>query len=252
MNLKLEGVYPNGKLVWSQNISSEAVRVINPQVSLGPTNVERSITIVIALDKELADSYFGKPVFDSYLNKLAGRVFTITATIDGMGEPVTGTFSVKKLGYWNLFKETLLYLFILGIGVVFAFGPTWGHPLGAGIFSFGLVVYLAKMASELQWILRYGGSPDFVFFVLLLPLVVLTAFLIVKNPSGRTIGLLLWFGFLMASKNLDNGCIMAFIFSITLWTLVEAHLFSIGFYEVSRGTLFEMGTLFSCFRMQSL
>ncbi|WP_048152596.1 hypothetical protein [Palaeococcus ferrophilus] len=243
VNLKLEGIYLNGKLVWSQNISSEAVRVINPQVSLGPTNVEGSVTIVITLDNELADSYSGKPVFDSYLNKLAGRTFTITATIDGMKNPIAGTFRVKKLGYWDLLKGTLLYMSMLGIGIVFAFGPTWGHSLGAGIFSFGLVVYLAKMASEFQWILRYGGSPDFVLFVLLLPWVALTALLMIKNRSGGIIGLFLWMGLLVASKYGDNGCVMAFVFSITLWTLVETHLFSLGFYKVSRGTLFEMGTV---------
>lgn len=243
VTVELKRVYLNGKLVWSQNTSSESVRVINPRVSLGPTNVMGDSTIVITLNDEFADSYLGKPVFDSYTDKLAGRTFTVTAVIDGMKNPVVGTFKVKGLGHINFAREILIYLFMLAFGIVFAFVPKWGHSLGAGMFSFGLVVYLAKTASEFQWVLHYNGSPDFMLFVLLLPLAVLTAFILLEDASGRMMGLFLWAGLLIASKYGDNGCVMAIVFSIALWTLAGAHLFSVSHHKVSRGTLFDMGTV---------
>ncbi|NJF25768.1 hypothetical protein [Thermococcus sp. Bubb.Bath] len=243
VTVELKRIYLNGKLVWSQNTSSESVRVVNPRVSLGPTNVMGDSTIVITLNDEFADSYFGKPVLDSYTDKLAGRTFRVTVVLDGMENPVVGTFKVKELGYMHFAEDILAYLFILALGIAFAFVPKWSYSLGAGIFSFGLVGYIAKIASESQWILRYGGSPDFVFLVLLIPIVFLTTLLSVKNRSGGIIGLFLWTGLLVVSKYGDNGCVMAFVFSLALWILVETQLFSLGHYRVSRVMLFELGTV---------
>ncbi|NJE04229.1 hypothetical protein [Thermococcus sp. MV11] len=78
VTLNLEEVDFGGKKVWPDGPSS--VTVSKQTVALSPTNVEEDLTITIAINDELANYYFGKPIYETYINELGGHSYLIEAS----------------------------------------------------------------------------------------------------------------------------------------------------------------------------
>ncbi|NJE01880.1 hypothetical protein [Thermococcus sp. JdF3] len=78
ITVNLKAVKFGGKKVWPNGPSS--VTVSKQTVALSPTNVEEDLTITIAINDELANYYFGKPIYETYINELGGHSYLIEAS----------------------------------------------------------------------------------------------------------------------------------------------------------------------------
>ena len=92
VTLNLEEVDFGGKKVWPDGLSG--VIVSRKTVTLTPTNMQEDLTITIDINDELADYYFGKPIYKTYLGKFVGHSYLIEAKFTELNYPVSDVITV--------------------------------------------------------------------------------------------------------------------------------------------------------------
>ncbi len=92
VTLNLKEVDFGGKKVWPDGPSS--IVVSRKTVTLTPTNMQEDLTVTITINDELANYYFGKPVYRTYIDKFAGHSYLIGVKFDALGYPVSDAITV--------------------------------------------------------------------------------------------------------------------------------------------------------------
>ncbi|ASA78526.1 hypothetical protein [Thermococcus sp. 5-4] len=161
VTLNLEEVDFGGKKVWPNGPSS--VTVNKRTVTLTPTNMQEDLTITINIDDELADYYFGKPIYRTYIDKFAGHSYLIKAEFSEFNYSVSDVIKI-------IYKDTRS-----GTEKAIDYGSTTGeiistaqlvvegsNPVGWIAFALTSLPKLGKAASEIQWIFEWGvnGFPQ--------------------------------------------------------------------------------------------
>lgn len=226
--LKLKKVYLEDKEIWPRGPSRGTVIVPNSKFHLGPHDIEGSIAITLTFNNEMADCYFGKPVLDDYRDKFGGRTYKITAVVDGISTPVSAQIKIKNTGLWDSFIWVLEYLIVLICLISIAVSlSTKNFPIGSlllVVFSGFVGVSIARIASGLQWNLKYGyWSPDIPSIVFLISIVLISALDYKEDKKSWKLILsgLLWLLMVTAAKYGSNGDVLAIVLSLTLWVTVE-------------------------------
>jgi len=226
--LKLKKVYLEDKEIWPSGLSRGTVIVPNSKLHLDPHDIEGSITITLTFNREMADYYFGKPVLDDYSDKFRGRTYKITAVVDGLSTPVSTQIKIKNTGLWDSFIEALEYLIVLIYLISIAVAlSVKNFPIGSlllAVFSGFVGVSIARIASGLQWNLKYGyWSLDIPSLIFLIPIVLISALDYKEDKKSWKLIFtgLLWLLMVTAAKYGSNGDVLAIVLSLTLWVTVE-------------------------------
>ena len=85
-------VYFGGKKVWPNG--PRAVTVNKQTVTLTPTNMREDLTVTITINDELANYYFGKPVYRTYIDTFAGHSYLIEAKFGELDYSVSDVITV--------------------------------------------------------------------------------------------------------------------------------------------------------------
>ena len=119
--------------------------------------------MTIALNDELANYYFGKPVYRTYIDKFAGHSYSIEAKFSELNYPVSDVITI-------IYKDTRS-----GTEKAIDYGSTAGeiistaqlvvegsNPVGWVAFALTSLPKLGKAASEIQWIFEWSvnGFPQ--------------------------------------------------------------------------------------------
>ncbi|WP_297504565.1 hypothetical protein [Thermococcus sp.] len=155
ITLNLEEIDFGGKKVWPNGPSS--VTVNEQTVTLTPTNMKEDLTITINVDDDLANYYFGKPIYRTYINKLSGHSYLIEVRFSEPSYPVSDIITV-------IYKDTRS-----GTDKAIDYGSTAGkiistaqlvaegsNPIGWTVFIITNLPKLGKAASEIQWTFEWG------------------------------------------------------------------------------------------------
>ena len=135
MELGLKEVDFWGKRVWLDGPSS--VVVSREIVTLTPTNMQEDLTARIPVNDELANYYFGKPVYRTYIDKFAGHSYLIGVKFDALGYPVSDAITVvykdtrsgtdKAIDYGSTAGEIISTAQLVAEG---------SNPVGWAVFGF--------------------------------------------------------------------------------------------------------------------
>jgi len=137
-------VYFGGKKVWPVE-EKDGVKVEDEHLPFGSSQIAVK-EITIKINDELANYYFGKPVYKTYLDKFAGRSYLIKAEFGGLGYSVSDVVTLvpcKKTDNATDFGLTLIEIggFIRTV--------MSSDPVGVLVT---LGVYGVKHENDIQWI----------------------------------------------------------------------------------------------------
>ena len=161
VTLNLEEVDFGGKRVWPDGPSSMVVS--RKTVTLTPANMQEDLTVTITVNDELANYYFGKPVYRTYIDKFAGHSYLIGVKFDALGYPVSDAITVvykdtrsgtdKAIDYGSTAGEIISTAQLVAEG---------SNPIGWMVFALTSLPKFGKAASEIQWIFEWGvnGFPQ--------------------------------------------------------------------------------------------
>ena len=141
--------------MWPNGPSS--VMVPKKTVTLTPTNMQEDLTVTITVNDELANYYFGKPVYRTYIDKFAGHSYLIGVKFDALGYPVSDAITVvykdarsgidKAIDYGSTAGEIISTAQLVAEG---------SNPIGWMMFALTSLPKFGKAASEIQWIFEWG------------------------------------------------------------------------------------------------
>ncbi|AIF69871.1 hypothetical protein PAP_07405 [Palaeococcus pacificus DY20341] len=143
------------KRVWPDGPSS--VTVNKQTITLTPTNMQEDLTITIDINDELANYYFGKPVYRTYIDKFAGHSYLIKTKFSELNYPVSDVITIiykdtrseteKAIDYGSTAGEIISTAQLVVEG---------SNPVGWIAFALTSLPKLGKAASEIQWIFEWG------------------------------------------------------------------------------------------------
>ncbi|WP_461862993.1 hypothetical protein [Thermococcus sp.] len=155
VTLNLEEVDFGGKKVWPDGPSS--VVVPKKTVTLTPTNMQEDLTVTITVNDELANYYFGKPVYRTYIDKFAGHSYLVEVKFDSLGYPISDAITVvykdtrsrtdKAIDYGSTAGEIVSTVQLAAEG---------SNPLGWVVFGLTSLPKIGKGISEIQFIFELG------------------------------------------------------------------------------------------------
>ncbi len=147
-----------GKKVWPNGPSS--VTVNKQTIILTPTNMQDDLTITITVNDELANYYFRKPIYRTYIDKFAGHSYMIEAKLSGLSYSVSDVITIVYRDTRSGTDKAIDYGSIAGniVGVTLTVAES-SNPIGWGILILSNLPNVAKLGSEIQWLLD-GGLPE--------------------------------------------------------------------------------------------
>ncbi|AFL94528.1 hypothetical protein CL1_0317 [Thermococcus cleftensis] len=148
VTLNLEEVDFGGKKVWPNGPKS--VTVNKQTVTLTPTNMQEDLTITIDIDDSLANYYFGKPIYKTYIDEFAGHSYLIEAKFSELNYPVSDVITVIPYNGDETDNAINHGLTLIEIGG-FVRTAISSDPVGILIT---LGVYGVTHENDIQWILE--------------------------------------------------------------------------------------------------
>ncbi len=150
-----------GKKVWPNGPGS--VWVEAQRVTLSPTNMQENLTVTITINDTLANYYFGKPIYRTYIDKFAGYSYLIEAKFSELNYPVSDVITVVYKDTRDTLEKSIDYGSTIGeiistVQLVFE----GSNPVGWFAFALTSLPKLGKASSEIQWIFEWGvdGFPQ--------------------------------------------------------------------------------------------
>jgi len=161
MKIRLEEIDFGGKKVWPNEPSGVSVDIST--VTLSPSNMMDHMTITIGINSSLANYYFGKPIYRTYLDRFAGYSYVVTAKFQGLSYQVSDIiqimYSDPRTGSDKTIDDISLVGNIAGIVDVAVEGT---NPIGWIILGASNIPNVAKFISDIQWLFgdRYPQEND--------------------------------------------------------------------------------------------
>ncbi|WP_048055998.1 hypothetical protein [Pyrococcus sp. ST04] len=157
VTLSLQEVDFGGKKVWPDGPSS--VTVNKQTVTLSPTNMREDLTVTITINKELANYYFGKPFYRTYIDEFADHSYLIEAKFSEISYPVSDVITVVYKDTRSGSEKAIDYGSTAGeIASVALLVVKGSNPVGWGVFILTSLPKAGKAVSKIQWIFEWGVS----------------------------------------------------------------------------------------------
>jgi len=161
VTLNLNEVDFGGKKMWPDEPSDVSVDI--PNVTLSPSNIMDHMTITIGINSSLANYYFGKPIYVTYLDRFAGYPYVVTAKFQGLSYQVSDVIQIMDPGPITGSDKTIDWISLLGnVAGIVDVAVEGTNPFGWIILGASNLPNVAKFISDIQWLFgdRYPQEND--------------------------------------------------------------------------------------------